>query len=334
MKANVRKANVRKANVRKANVRKANVRKAHVRVVLDYLHPWPNAAGFFVARDRGWYAAAGLDVELRAHDHGWGDTLEYLARGQADFGVAPPNRLLVRRERGEPLLAVAAINHEGLETVQVWRESGISRPRELAGKRVGYATTPRGRAMVRAIVAADGGDPDAIITVETGAAELTPEFFQLGTVDATFGGYWAWDAITQGVPEDATLTWRMGELGVPRYHSYVLSAPEPLVSGSPDLVRAFVQVTGQGFLAAASEPADALVVLESAIPYVPSWRLARSLELVSGTWFHDGSWGGLREDLWAPYAQWLADNAILSAPQSWCQAVSNDFLSHRSPVGN
>src|SRR5664279_5757398 len=81
-----------------------------VRVVLDYLHPWPNSAGFYVARARGWYEAAGLDVELRTHDCGWGDTLEYLAQGLAEFGVFPPNRLLVRRERGEPLVAIAAVN--------------------------------------------------------------------------------------------------------------------------------------------------------------------------------------------------------------------------------
>jgi NitT/TauT family transport system substrate-binding protein len=91
-------------------------------------------------------------------------------------------------------------------------------------------------------------------------------------------------------------------------------------------VQAFVQVTGRGFVTAAADPAATLAVLESAIPYFPSWRLARSLELVSATWFHDGAWGRLREELWAPYAQWLAANAILSLPQSWPQAVSNHFL--------
>ena len=299
---------------------------AHVRVVLDYLHPWPNSAGFFVARDRGWYEDAGLDVELRTHDYGWGDTLEYLARRQAEFGVAPPNRLLVRRERGEPLVAVAAINHEGLETVQVGRRSGISRPRELEGRRVGYATTARGRAMVRTIVAADGGDPGSVTTVDTGSTELTPEFLQRGTVDATFGGYFAWDAITRTVPEEAALVWRMRDLGVPRYHSYVLGAHESLVADAPDLVRAFLAATGRGFFTAASQQRRTVALIEKVVPYVPSWRLARSLALVAGTWSYEGAWGTLRDDLMSPYAHWLADHAILAAPESWRQAVTNELL--------
>jgi NMT1/THI5 like len=52
----------------------------------------------------------------------------YLARGRAEFGLFPPNRLLVRRERGEALVAVAAVNHEGLEAVQVAAKSGVERP--------------------------------------------------------------------------------------------------------------------------------------------------------------------------------------------------------------
>jgi NitT/TauT family transport system substrate-binding protein len=187
--------------------------------------------------------------------------------------------------------------------------------------------------MVRSIVAADGGDPDAVIAIETGDAELTPEFLQQGTVEATFGGYWAWDAITRAVPDQATLAWRMASLGVPRFHSYVLCASEPFVSTSPEMVKAFLRISGQGFVAAASEAASTLAVLERAIPYVPSWRLARSLELVRGTWFHNGTWGALRAELWAPYAQWLAENSILTAPQSWSRAVSNEFLSHPAPVG-
>src|ERR1019366_2533546 len=179
---------------------------------------------FYVARARGWYEAAGLDVELRTHDYGWGDTLEYLAEGLAEFGVFPPNRLLVRRERGEPLAAIAAVNHQGLEAIQVARSSGITRPRELGGRRIGYAPTPRGRAMVQAAVAADGGDPGSVVTVDTGSIELTPEFLRAGSVDATFGGYWAWDALTRAIPADATLVWPAGDLGVPRYHSYVLGA--------------------------------------------------------------------------------------------------------------
>jgi ABC-type nitrate/sulfonate/bicarbonate transport system substrate-binding protein len=302
----------------------------HVRVVLDYLHPWPNSAGLFVARDRGWYAQAGLDVELRSHDYGWGDTLEYLSRGQAEFGLFPPNRLLVRRERGERLTAIAAINHEGLEAIQVTAKSGVERPRDLAGHRIGYAPTPRGRAMVAAVVAADGGNPAAVETVDTGAAELTPEFLAASGLDATFGGYWSWDALTADpAAADQVRVWPMRDTGAPRYHSYVLGAPEALLRADPDLVRAFLEMTARGYAAAAADQEAAAALLAKVVPYVPSWRLARSLALVAPTWFHDGTWGQLRPDLLAGYADFLSGYGILATPEIWAAAVATDFLPSR-----
>jgi ABC-type nitrate/sulfonate/bicarbonate transport system substrate-binding protein len=297
-----------------------------VRVVLDYLHPWPNAAGFYLARERGWYAAAGLNVELRTHDYGWGDTLHYLARREAEFGVFPPNRLLVRRERGQPLVAVAAVNHEGLEAVLVPAGIGILRPRDLTGRRVGYAPTPRGQAMVRTIVAADGGDPDSVVAVDTGSGELTPEFLATSGLDATFGGYWAWDALSVGPAAEKTLVWPMRDLGVPRYHSYVLGCHQALLDSDPDLVRSFLAATSRGFLAAAAEQSVAAALLASAVPYQPAWRLARSLELVAPTWTTDGTWGWLQDDLIGPYAAWLAGHQILREPQRWSDAVNTSFL--------
>jgi ABC-type nitrate/sulfonate/bicarbonate transport system substrate-binding protein len=301
-----------------------------VRVVLDYLHPWPNSAGLFVARDRGWYAEAGLDVELSVHDYGWGDTLEYLARGRAEFGLFPPNRLLVRRERGEALVAVAAINHEGLEAVQVAAKSRVERPRDLAGRRVGYAFTPRGRAMVAGIVAVDGGDPDTLAAVDTGPAELTPEFLAASGLDATFGGYWSWDALTADpVAAEQTLVWPMREVAVTRYHSYVLGTREALLDSDPGLVRAFLAATDRGYAAAAADLDRTADLLSRVIPYVPPWRLGRSLTLVAPTWFHDGAWGQLRDDLVAGYADFLASYGILAAPQAWPAAITTDFLPSR-----
>ena len=93
-----------------------------VRVVLEYLHPWTNSAGFFVAAQHGWYRDAGIDVELSVVDPLRGDSLEYLARNEATFAVFPTNRLFVRRSRHQPLVGIAAINHRAMETIHTLRE--------------------------------------------------------------------------------------------------------------------------------------------------------------------------------------------------------------------
>ncbi|KUN80728.1 ABC transporter substrate-binding protein [Streptomyces griseoruber] len=300
----------------------------HVRVMLDYFHPWPNAAGLYVSRARTWFDEAGLDVELVVQDPGRGDTLEYLARGEVDFGIFPPNRLLERRARHrQPLIAVAAVNHRGLEAIQTTASTGITRPRDLAGRRIAYNPTPRGRAMVRHLVAADGGDPDAVITVDAGARELTVDDIEAGEADATFGAYWSWDALRGGLPEERRVTWPVDEIGAPRYHSYLLGTSDRLLTEQPSLVRDFLAVTARGYTAAAREPDRTLELLERVIPYFPRPLIARSLALVAPTWTDtDGRWGVIDADRMGPYAHWLAENGALTDDRHWDRSFTNGLL--------
>ncbi|UFR00941.1 ABC transporter substrate-binding protein [Streptomyces sp. Go40/10] len=300
----------------------------HLRVMLDYFHPWPNSAGLYVARARRWYADAGLDVELVVQDPGRGDTLEYLARGEVDFGIFPPNRLLARRASlGQPLVAVAAVNHRGLEAIQTTTSTGITRPRDLAGRRIAYNPTPRGRAMVRHLVAADGGDPDAVVTVDAGTRELTVDDIEAGEADATFGTYWSWDALRGDLPEERRLTWPVDEIGAPRYHSYLLGTSERTLQQRPDLVREFLTLTGRGYGAAAQEPDRTLESLETVIPYFPRPLIARSLDLIAPTWTDsDGRWGVIDETRMGPYARWLAEHGALAHDRDWSASFTNSLL--------
>lgn len=300
----------------------------HIRVMLDYFHPWPNSAGLYVARARHWYAEAGLDVELVVQDPGRGDTLEYLARGEVDFGIFPPNRLLARRaEHGQPLIAVSAVNHRGLEAIQTTTSTGITRPRELAGRRIAYNPTPRGRAMVRHLVAADGGDPDAVISVDAGSRELTVDDIAAGEADATFGNYWSWDALRGDLPEEQRVTWPVDEIGAPRYHSYLLGTNETLLDQHPSLVRDFLAVTARGYAAAAQEPDATLELLEQVIPYFPRPLIARSLALIAPTWTDtDGRWGVIDEGRMGLYAHWLAENGAIPDDRDWAKSFTNGLL--------
>lgn len=298
-----------------------------ITLMLEYFHPWPNSAGFYLARERGWYRQAGLDLEIRLFDPAIGDTLEYVSRGEVTLGVAPTNRLLVRHERGESLIGIAAINHGGLETIQTTRSMGIRRPRDLAGRRFAMGPTPRGIAMVRHLVEADGGDAGAVVIVDNHSREYTVDDIAAGAFDATFGGYWAWDALFGSLPDHERVTWRVDDIGAPRYHSYLLAARRDWVESDPSSARAFLAVTARGYQAAAAQPQAALACLERFIPYFPRPILERSLKLVATSWFHEGRWGEQRAERMDEYARWLHSRQILSRPQEWRNAVTNELLS-------
>ncbi|WP_411343304.1 ABC transporter substrate-binding protein [Paenibacillus sp. WLX1005] len=298
-----------------------------IRVILEYFYPWTNSAGFYYAREQGWYADAGLDVELISADPGRGDTLSYLDRGEADYGIFPGNRLLVLRERQPSVQAIAAINHRAMETIQTVKQTGIVRPRDLSGRRVALNPTPRGLAMVRHLVTADGGDPDQIEWVNSGVREWTAEDIAAGEADATFGSYWAWEIQMDSlIPAEQRLIWPVDEIGAPSYHSYQLGTTSAKVAANPDEIRTFLSVTARGFQAVAADPSLAVGIYEQILPYFPATLIHRSLPLIAATWLHDGQWGYQRAQWIESYAHWLASHGILQHPERWRDSYTNEFL--------
>lgn len=297
-----------------------------ISLALEYFHPWPNSAGFYVAREQGWYAQAGIDLELRVVDHGRGDALAHLDRGDVDLGVFPSNRLLVRREAGADLVAIAAVNQRGLETVRTRSDSGILRLRDLEGRRIAYNPTPRGTAIVRSLITRDGGDPDNYVIVDAGVRELDPADNFAGIADATFGSYWAWDNLLTTFPAESERVWKVDEeLGV-NYHSYLLGGRGDRVLRDPELFADFLAVTARGFVAAADDQEHAATVFERVTPYFAPTVLRRSLAAIAPTWFTSAAaaepqWGVIRDELVGPYARWLADNGILATPERWTDAI-------------
>lgn len=181
--------------------------------------------------------------------------------------------------------------------------------------------------MVRHLVSLDGGDPESVVVMDSGEKELTPEYLLESGADATFGGYFCWDLLSDRSAEENFVAWRVPEIGAPAYPSYLLGTQQWRVERNPTLVRSFLAATARGFARAAEDAEGTVALLARAIPYQPVWRLARSLALVAPTWFREGAWGWQEEvDVIAPYAAFLAEHGVLSDAGVWRGATTNDYL--------
>lgn len=93
-------------------------------------------AGYYAAKEKGFYAEEGLDVEIRQRDINI-NPVEAVLTGDAQFGTSDTSLVLGRLE-GKPFVVLAAIfQHSPLVLISL-KESGIISPLELKGKRVMY----------------------------------------------------------------------------------------------------------------------------------------------------------------------------------------------------
>lgn len=97
----------------------------------------PLSGLLFIAAERGFFDAEGLEVELRPYSHGKLAT-KAVADGAVDLATTAEMPFIAATRAGQGLVAIATIESSDQQNFIVARKDrGIERPRDLIGKRVG-----------------------------------------------------------------------------------------------------------------------------------------------------------------------------------------------------
>jgi len=93
-------------------------------------------AGYYAAKAKGYYTAAGLDVNIKP---GGPDITpeQVVASGQAEFGLDWLPSLLSSRDKGSDLVNIAQVFARSGMTEVTWKDSGIDHIAKMKGKKVG-----------------------------------------------------------------------------------------------------------------------------------------------------------------------------------------------------
>lgn len=93
-------------------------------------------AGYYAAKEKGYYEKAGLDVNLKV---GGPDITpeQVVVAGQAQFGLDWLPNLLATREKGGKIVSIAQVFARSGMTELTWKSSGIDTIKKMRGKKVG-----------------------------------------------------------------------------------------------------------------------------------------------------------------------------------------------------
>ncbi|PCJ62162.1 MAG: hypothetical protein COA79_05595 [Planctomycetota bacterium] len=107
--------------------------KDEVNLQLKWRHQF-QFAGYYAAIEKGYYSEVGLKVKLIEGRSNL-DFVQEVVSGRAQYGTELPS-LLVSRSKGIPVVVLAVIYQHSPYVLLIRKDSGISNPTQLSGKKV------------------------------------------------------------------------------------------------------------------------------------------------------------------------------------------------------
>ncbi|MBT4139786.1 MAG: ABC transporter substrate-binding protein, partial [Candidatus Latescibacteria bacterium] len=106
---------------------------------IDFILDWKaqmEHAGFFVAKSKGFYKEAGIEVNI-LEGTGAPTAARVVGNGTYKLGVASGAATVLSRAKGIPIVSLAVINQHSPVVVYSLVEKNILSPKDLIGKRIG-----------------------------------------------------------------------------------------------------------------------------------------------------------------------------------------------------
>jgi putative hydroxymethylpyrimidine transport system substrate-binding protein len=268
------------------------------RLLLDFA---PNAvhAGIYLALQRGYDEAEGvrLDVETPGTST---DGIESVLSGHDDLAIVDIHDLAIARAKGKDVVGVMAIVQTPLAAVLA--QPGITRPRDLEGRKAGVTGLPSDDAVLDSIVAGDGGDPTKVRKVTVGF-DAVPALLSRKVAGAT--AFWNAEGVALAAKRPGVHEFRVDDFGAPSYPELVLVTSRETLETSAPVVRATIRALRRGYEGAINDPESAVSALTDAEPSLKRVLTLKELDAVSPS-FTAGSnfYGELNPATLAKWATW------------------------------
>jgi len=285
-----------------------------VRLALDWT-PNTDHLGFYVAQAKGWYADAGVALDVLPYG---GTAPEAgLAAHQAECGISFQDALTFAVAAGAPIVSTMAILQHTAQDIAVLESSGITRPKQLDGKTYAGFGYPNEVPTLQAVIRADGGTGTFdTVTLDTAAYEAL--YAKRADFVISFS---AWEGIEAAQRGIKLRTFQFTDYGFPDFYQVVLACDRDWLAKDPATAKAFIGATARGFAFAAADPQAAADILIAQNPGVfdanPALPKASAAYLADNGLLVDanGKVGTQTLVTWQGYSGFLYDQSLLTDAQ-------------------
>ena len=210
-------------------------------VALDF-YVNPDHAGLFTALERGYFEQAGLEVDAQVPSDP-SAPIRQAAAGRADLAISYEPEVLLARDQGLPVTAIAALVPQPLTSLISLPEAGIADAADLRGKTIATAGIPYQADFLDAILSEEGLSPEDVTQVDVGLG-LLPAVLS-GRADCARRLSQHRGRRPRRAERDPRVV-PVDELGIPTYDELVLVANSDRVAEDPELLRLFIDALERG----------------------------------------------------------------------------------------
>ncbi|MFD4291790.1 ABC transporter substrate-binding protein [Rhodococcus sp. NPDC058505] len=303
-----------------------------IRFALDWT-PNTNHTGLYVAQQRGYFADAGLDVEILPYTNTAVDTV--IDAGNAEFGISTHDSSTFSRASGAHTVSVLAPLQHWATGIGVKADrADITSPKDLDGTTYAGFGEPGEKETLQQVIRNDGGTGEfTSVTLGTSAYEAVYS----GQADFTVS-YLAWEGIEAERRGTPMKYFRYTDFGFPDAYAIVVDGNEDWLSANPDEAARFVQALQRGYQFAADHPDEAARDLIDANPgaFNDPQLVVESQRMLAGQYMKDadGRVGTQTLEQWAGNSSFLYRNGLLTGPDGaplttepdWSTYFTNDYL--------
>lgn len=229
-----------------------------IKFALDWRFEGP-AAPYFVAIDKGYYKAEGLDVSI---DPGAGsvEPINRVASGAYQVAFADINSLIKYRDNpaNAPIKAVMMGYDTPAFAIITLKKTGISKPKDLEGRILGAPAPDGAYAQWPIFVDANKIDASKVKIENLGFPVREPMLAQ-GRVDAITGFWFSsyMNLKANGVAGDDIVVMHMRDYGLELYGNVIIANPE-FAKSNPNALAGFIRATLKGYQDTIASPDTAI----------------------------------------------------------------------------
>ncbi|WP_174616507.1 ABC transporter substrate-binding protein [Virgibacillus ihumii] len=293
-----------------------------VSIVLDWT-PNTNHTGIYVAKEKGYFADQGLNVEIIMPGEAGSNQL--VAAGTADFGVSYQEGVTEARVQDVPIVSIAAVIQHNTSGFASPKSKGINSLKDFEGKTYGGFGAPVEKAILSSLMKKAGADFSKVDIINMG----NTDFFTAVKRDVDFAWiYYGWtgvEAELRGVELNMLyLTDYSKKLD---YYTPLLITNENMISNNPETVKKFMAAVSKGYNFAIDNPEKSAEILINAVPEIDAELVKASQKWLSPKYKADAEqWGVQKLEVWENYADWMYNNDLLDKKLNSKEAFTNEFL--------